>query len=285
MTTASQLTPPCTDHGEGPFWDAVNGRLLLVDLLRGALVCVEASGTTGRHEFGGVAATVRARHGGGFVLATERGFRLLSPDLVPDGEEIGAFDDPLLRMNDGGCDPGGRFYCGTMAYAETPGAGVLYRLDPDLSVHVVLSGVTISNGLQWHPDGRRVYYNDSPTGRIDLYDFDPGTGDFGDRRTFVTIEPGAGLPDGMALDSDGGVWIALWGASAVHRYDPDGRLSDRIELPVRQVSACTFGGPDGSTLYITTSRLGLGADAEPEAGAVFAAEPGVRGAVQHAFAG
>jgi sugar lactone lactonase YvrE len=248
-------------------------------------VSVEPSGATGRHVIGGVAAAVRARRGGGFVLATEHGFRLLSADLTPQGGEILAFDDPLLRMNDGGCDSSGRFYCGTMAYAETPGAGVLYRLDPDLSVHTVLSGVTISNGLQWHADGRHVYYNDTPTGRVDLYDFDPGTGDFGDRRTFVTVEPGAGMPDGMALDSDGGVWIALWGGGAVHRYEPGGRLSERIELPVRQVTACTFGGPGGSTLYITTSRLGLGEDAEPEAGAVFAAETGVRGAVQHAFAG
>lgn len=285
MTTASQLTRPCADHGEGPFWDSVNQRLLLVDMLRGALVAVRASGETARHEFGGVTATVRGRRGGGFVLATERGFRLLSPALAPEGPEIPVFDDPLLRMNDGGCDPGGRFYCGTMAYAETPGAGALYRLDPDLSVHVALTGVTISNGLQWHPGGRQVYYNDTPTGCVDLYDFDPGTGEFGDRRSFVKVEPGAGLPDGMALDSDGGVWIALWGGGAVHRYDPTGRLSDRIELPVRQVSACTFGGPDGTTLYITTSRLGLGDDAEPEAGAVFAALTDVQGAVQHEFAG
>jgi sugar lactone lactonase YvrE len=285
VTQASQLTQPCTEHGEGPFWDSAHDRLLLVDMLRGELVSVRASGATARHPIGGVTATIRARRGGGFVLATERGFRLLSPDLVPEGGEIRAFDDPLLRMNDGGCDPGGRFYCGTMAYAETPGAGTLYRLDPDLSVHQVLSGVTISNGMQWHADGRHVYYNDSPTRCVDLYDFDPATGDLGDRRTFVTLEPGAGLPDGMALDEEGGVWIALWGGGAVHRYDAAGRLTERIEVPARQVSACTFGGPGGSTLYITTSRLGLGERAEPEAGAVFAAQTGVRGAVQHAFAG
>jgi sugar lactone lactonase YvrE len=285
VTTANQLTQPCAEHGEGPFWDSANDRLLLVDMLRGALVSVEPSGETGRYVVGGVAATVRARRVGGFVLATEHGFRLLLPDLVPEGAEIVAFDDPLLRMNDGGCDPSGRFYCGTMAYAETAGAGTLYRLDPDLSVHTVLSGVTISNGLQWHPDGRHVYYNDTPTGRVDLFDFDPETGGFAGRRTFVTVGPGAGLPDGMALDEEGGVWIALWGGGAVHRYDPDGRLSDRIELPVHQVTACAFGGSGGSTLYITTSRQGLADRAEPEAGAVFVAETGVRGAVQHPFAG
>jgi len=149
----------------------------------------------------------------------------------------------------------------------------------------VLTGVTVSNGLQWHADGRHAYYNDSPTRRVDLFDFDPETGAFGHRRTFVAVEAGAGLPDGMALDEDGGVWIALWGGGAVHRYDRTGQLSDRIELPVRQVTSCTFGGPDGSSLYITTSRLGLADRAEPEAGAVFTVETGVRGAVQHRFAG
>lgn len=285
MITASKLTEPCTEHGEGPFWDTVNGRLLVVDMLRGAVVTLDSSGVVGRYELGGVAATVRARRGGGFVLASERGFQLFSPDFVADGAEVAAFDDPLLRMNDGGCDPQGRFYCGTMAYAETPGAGSLYRLDPDLSVQRVLDGVTISNGLQWHADGQHVYYNDTPTGRIDLFDFEPDTGRFSARRSFVDVAPGSGLPDGMAIDEAGGVWIALWGGSAVYRYDEKGQLSERIELPVRQVTACTFGGPDATTLYITTSRLGLGADAEPEAGALFAAEVGIRGATQYAFAG
>lgn len=285
MITANRLTEPCTEHGEGPFWDAVNGRLLVVDMLRGAVVTLDPSGLVGRYELGGVAATVRARRGGGFVLATEHGFQLLSPDFSPDGAEVAAFDDPLVRMNDGGCDPQGRFYCGTMAYAETAGAGALYRLDSDLSVRRVLDGVTISNGLQWHADGRHVYYNDTPTGRVDVFEFEPETGRFFDRRRFVDVTPGSGFPDGMAIDEDGGVWIALWGGGAVHRYDENGQLSERIELPVRQVTACAFGGPDATTLYITTSRLHLGADAEPAAGAVFTAAVGIRGATQHAFAG
>jgi len=285
VITPRRLTEPCTEHGEGPLWDTVSGRLLVVDMLRGAVVSVAPSGLVGRYELGGVAATVRPRRDGGFVVATERGFQLYSPDFVADGAEVAAFDDSLLRMNDGGCDPQGRFYCGTMAYAETPGAGSLYRLDPDLSVHRVLDGVTISNGLQWHADGRHVYYNDTTTGRIDLFDFEPDTGRLSARRSFVEVPPGRGLPDGMAIDEAGGVWIALWGGSAIHRYDEKAQLSERIELPVRQVTACTFGGSDGTTLYITTSRLGLGAHAEPEAGAVFAAEVGVRGATQHTFAG
>jgi sugar lactone lactonase YvrE len=281
VTTVNQVTEPCTEHGEGPFWDSARDRLLVVDMLRGAVVAVTASGGTERYELGGVAAAIRARRGGGYVVATERGFQLYAADFVPDGAEVSAFKDPAIRMNDGGCDPQGRFYCGTMAYEMTPGAGTLYRLDPDLSVHHVLTGVTISNGLQWAADGRHAYYNDTPTGRVARYDFDPASGSFTGCQTLATIEPDRGQPDGMAIDDEGGVWVALWGGGAVHRYDPDGTLTERIELPARQVTACTFGG---STLYITTSRDGLGDDAEPGAGAVFAAETGVRGAVQHAFA-
>ncbi len=286
MTTASQVTERCTEHGEGPFWDAAGDRLLLVDMLLGAVVAVAvgADGGTQRYELGGVAAALRARRDSGYVVARERGFQRYTADFTPDGPEITAFDDPAIRMNDGGCDPQGRFYCGTMAYVEKPGAGTIYRLDPDLTVHPVLTGVTISNGLQWSADGQHAYYNDTPTGRIDRFAFDAATGTFADRHPFVTLDGQHGMPDGLCMDDEGGVWIALWGGGAVHRYDPAGALSDVIDLPAHQVTACTFGGPDGSTLFITTSREGLGDQAEPAAGAVFAASPGVRGSVVHAFA-
>ena len=285
MTKAEQVTAACAEHGEGPFWDSAGGRLLFVDLERGAVLALTDGGAVDRHEIGGVTAALRARRAGGYVLATKRGFRLLSPALAPVGGEIAAFDDPAIRMNDGGCDPQGRFYCGSMAYDFTPGAGALFRLDPDLSVHRVLSGVTISNGIHWHRGGRLVYYADTMTGRVDVFDFDPGTGEFSGRRVFATIDDGFGLPDGMAIDEDGGVWVALWQGGAVHRYDESGRLSERIEVPVHLTTACTFGGPDRATLFITTSRQGLGASAEAAAGAVFAIRPGVRGGELPAFAG
>ena len=284
MTEVRQCTEVCTEHGEGPFWDTARGRLLVVDMLAGAIVEVADDGATERHERGGVVATIRARRRGGYVIATERGFQLLGKDFEPDGEEVIAFSDPGIRMNDGGCDPQGRFYCGTMAYAETPGAGSLYRLDPDLSTHRVFGGVTISNGLQWHADGRQAYYNDTPTGVVALLDFDRATGSFGERRQFAAVA-GPGKPDGMAVDDAGGVWVALWGGGAVHRYDSAGVLTDQIQLPVRQVSACAFGDADLSTLYITTSRQGLGEDAEPTAGAVFAARVPYKGRAPFAFAG
>ena len=283
-TAAEQLTEPCTFHGEGPFWDAANDRLLLVDMLAGAVVAVDADGGTERHQLAGVAAALRGRRGGGYVLATENRFVLLGPDLTEQASLPPVFTDPAVRMNDGGCDPQGRFYCGTMAYDSTPGAGTLYRLDPDGSVHVTLRNVTISNGLQWNAAGDTVFYNDTPTGRVDRFRFDPDTAAFTEQRTFVEIA-GDGQPDGMAIDEEDGLWVALWGGGAVHRYDPTGRLDLVVDLPVSQVTACTFGGPDRRTLFITTSQDGVDPTEQPEAGAVFSFAAGVRGAPQHAYAG
>jgi sugar lactone lactonase YvrE len=283
-TRAEQFTAPCTFHGEGPFWDAANARLLLVDMLAGAVVEVDADGGTSRHELGGVAAAIRARRDGGYVLAAENRFILLAPDLTEQKSLPPVFTDPKIRMNDGGCDPQGRFHCGTMAYDEAPGAGTLYRLDPDGSVHVTLRDVTISNGLQWNEAGDTVFYADTPTGRVDSFDFDPGTAAFSNRRTFTEIS-GGGHPDGMAIDEEDGIWVALWGGSAVHRYDSAGRLDLVVELPVSNVTACTFSGPELQTLLITTSRQGLDEADQPEAGAVFRYDAGVRGAPQHPFAG
>jgi sugar lactone lactonase YvrE len=281
---AERFTAPCTQHGEGPFWDAANDRLLLVDMLAGAVVEVDVDGGTQRHQLAEVAAALRARRGGGYVLATENRFVLLGPDLTEERLLPPVFTNPSIRMNDGGCDQQGRFYCGTMAYDETPGAGTLYRLDPDGSVAVALREVTISNGLQWNAAGDTVFYNDTPTGRVDRFTFDPDSAAFTERRAFAEVT-GDGQPDGMAIDEEDGLWVALWGGGAVHRYDPAGRLDLVVELPVTNVTACAFGGPDRRTLFITTSREGLDPDDQPDAGAVFRYSAQVRGAPQHAYAG
>ena len=283
-TRAEQFTDPCTFHGEGPFWDPANNRLLLVDMLAGTVVAVDSDGNTRGHKLAPVAAAIRARSGGGYVLATENQFLLLGPDLIEEAALPPVFTDPRIRMNDGGCDPEGRFYCGTMAYDETPGAGTLYRLDPDGSVSVTLREVTISNGLQWNRAGDTVFYADTPTDRVDGFDFDPASAAFTNRRTFTEIS-GGGHPDGMAIDEEDGIWVALWGGSAVHRYDQTGRLDLVIDLPVSNATACAFGGPKLQTLFITTSRQGLDEDDQPEAGAVFRYDADLRGAPQHAFAG
>lgn len=284
MTTAAQATDPIVDHGEGPAYDAVRDVLHWVDMLAGDVLALAGDGTISRQHVDTVAAVWRPRTGGGAVVAGEHSFVLLEPDGSVE-ERVPVFDRPLIRMNDGGCDPQGRFYCGTMAYDETVGAGTVYRMDVDRSIHEVFGDVTVSNGLVWSLDGSKAFYIDTPTGRIDVFDFDGDAGTFHDRRPAVVIDTARGFPDGMTIDSDGGLWVALWSGSAVHCYTPDGELTDVIELPATRVTACTFGGPDLDRLYITTSRQGVPLDAEPLAGALFVAEPGVHGLPALPFAG
>jgi sugar lactone lactonase YvrE len=217
------------------------------------------------------------------VIGVERGFALEEPDgtitmLDP------VWTDPAVRMNEGGCDPDGRFYCGSMAYDQTPGAASLYRLDPDRSVTRVLDGVTISNGLEWSPDGSRAYYNDTPTGHVAVFDYDRDAGLTG-RRVFVEVPAEHGDPDGLTVDADGGVWVALHGGGRVHRYSPAGRLDEVVEVPTGQVTACTFGGAGLDELFITTSREGMKEGDDPPAGSLFRAAVGVRGRPVREFAG
>jgi sugar lactone lactonase YvrE len=290
---AEQMTDPVTFHGEGPIWDPERGRLLIVDLLRGDVLDLgdpRATRRTGadfpRHHVGSVAAALRPRAGGGFVVATEHGFALFDRDFVLERRLPDVVMDARIRMNDGGCDPQGRFYCGTMAYDEQHGAGTLFRLEPDGTTGVAFSGVTISNGLQWSADGGTAYYIDTPTQHIDAFDYDGGTGAFSNRRHLAEVDPSQGHPDGMTVDAEGGLWAALWGGGRVHHYDPAGNLIDVITVPgVSNTSAVAFGGSDLDVLYITTSRQGIADGEEPTAGAVFAVSPGVRGRILPVFAG
>lgn len=185
-------------------------------------------------------------------------------------------------MNEGGCDPYGRFYCGSMAYDKRAGGAAFYRLDPDRSVHVVADGMTISNGIEWSPDGALAYYNDTHTHRTDVADYDRDSG-FTGRRPFV--ETPDLNPDGLTVDSEGGVWVAYFGSGQVRRYDADGVLDEIVEVPARQVTACTFGGPRLDELYITTSRENLEPGDDPLAGSLVRVQVGVAGLPTREFAG
>ncbi|EHR61862.1 SMP-30/gluconolactonase/LRE family protein [Saccharomonospora cyanea] len=286
MPRADQVTDVCAQHGEGPVWDSGVARLRWVDMLRGdVLGWAPGEADISRVHVSRVAAAVRPRSRGGLVVAVERGFALTDPDTGDVTTLSPLWSDESVRMNDGGCDRQGRFYCGSMAYDEAPGRGGLYRLDPDGTTRTVLTGVTISNGIVWSAEGDTVYYVDSPTQRIDAFDFDPDTAGFSERRTVVEIPPELGMPDGLALDADGGLWVALWGGGAVHRYTTDGTLDEVIEVGPRQVTSCAFGGADLTDLYITTSRQGVPDDEQPDAGALFRCRPGVRGLPAPTFAG
>jgi sugar lactone lactonase YvrE len=195
---------------------------------------------------------------------------------------------PDNRLNDAKCDPAGRLWAGTMAMSEAQPDGALYRIDGDGVTERVVSGLTVSNGLDWSPDATRMYLNDSPTRRVDVFDHDPATGAVSGRRPFARIDPGGGFPDGLTVDAEGGVWVALFAGGQVRRYSPEGTLDAVVPLPVTNVTSLTFGGPDRADLFVTTAKHHLDPAqraAQPLAGAVFVLRPGVRGRPAGRFAG
>ena len=273
--------------GEGPVWDARSSRLAWVDILSKRILLTDV--LTGDTEAIAVPLHVGAvapRAAGGFVAALQDGFWVVGDGpprrIAPIGEAR-----PELRFNDGKCDPAGRFWAGTMAYDQAPGTGALYRLDADGRATGMLHDVTVSNGLAWSLDGATMYYVDTPTQRIDAFSFAAASGEISDRRPAVQIPAELGKPDGLTIDERGGLWVALWGGGALHRY-LDGRLDRVVKLPVRQPTSCAFGGADLDELYVTSAWEGLStADrvAQPLAGAVFRVRPGVRGLPVAVFAG
>jgi len=284
--TAEPCSPVRVEHAEGPFW--YDGRFGWVDIMAGRLWLAGFDGTDltepRSHDVGRPLGAAVPRTAGGWVLAAGTGFASLDEDgtVTPLTEDLA--DPSGIRMNDGKCDPAGRFWAGTMPYDESRPVGSLYVFDG--RPRTVLDGVTISNGLGWSPDHRRMYYIDTPTGRVDVLDYDEDTGAVSGRRPFVEVE--GGHPDGMTVDDEGCLWVALWGGGAVHRYDPAGRLARVVRLPVTNVSSCCFGGPGGSTLFVTTSRQGLSdarREAEPDAGRIFRVDPGVSGPPGFPFGG
>ncbi|MDO5499721.1 MAG: SMP-30/gluconolactonase/LRE family protein [Propionibacteriaceae bacterium] len=278
---AERLTETIAYHGEGPVWWPALQRLRMVDMLHGDILTIDPARPDDvvRTSVGSpIASVIRPRTGGGAIVATESGISLASAEDLSDlTPAVQLFHNGGLRTNEGGCDPQGRFYVGTMAYARTEGAASVYRWDgPGSEAATLFGDVTTSNGLGWSPDGTRAYYIDTATLTVAAFDHDPITG-LGERRPWVQIDPDDGRPDGLVVDAEGGVWVALNKGSAVHRYAPDGSLSEVVEVPVRQVTACTFGGADLAQLFITTSREKLPEDAEPAAGSVYVVSPGVGG--------
>jgi sugar lactone lactonase YvrE len=262
---------------EGPRWDDERQELLWVDIL--GRVFHRATLTAGgwpdevrtmaldRH-VGAVAPVA----GGGYVLAAGQGFL-----FVDEAGSIRELAQPeaghlKVRMNDGACDPQGRFWAGTMAYDESPGAGTLYRLELDGRCSTVLTGLTISNGIGWSPDGATMYLSDSGTGLVEAFDFDGVTGAISGRRTLVRIDQAGMAPDGLTVDERGDIWVAMYGGWAVHRYGPKGSLRATVHIPVAQATSCAFGGPDRRTLFVTTGRERLeepALESQPDAGRVF----------------
>ncbi|HYI22990.1 MAG TPA: SMP-30/gluconolactonase/LRE family protein [Candidatus Limnocylindrales bacterium] len=278
-----QVTDALAYHGEGPVWSPGQATLRWVDMLEGDVLSLAEDGSVDRQNVGTVAALARPRRSGGWIYAVERGFVL--EDSTGEMTELPVvWSDASVRMNDGACDPDGRFYCGSMAYDKEPGRAALYRLDADRSVSVVFEGATISNGLDWSPDNSLAYYVDTPTLRIDMFDYEAVTG-LTNRRVFATIDDADGWPDGLTVDSEGAVWVAMNGGFAVRRYLADGRLDGQVELPTPKVTSCALGGSNLDELFITTSAEDMDRRDDPIAGSLFRANVGVRGMPVREFAG
>jgi len=273
------------DLGEGPLWDPASGSLLWVDINAGLVHRFDpltgADHATGvGQSVGAVAPTLRpdtvvvaVRDGyGSLDLATAR-FRLIAPVEA---------DVPENRMNDGKCDSHGRFWAGTQSLDHALSRAGLYRLELDGSVTPVLTDVSISNGIGWSPDDRTMYYVDTMTGGLDRLEFEPSTGSVRDRRRLVDIPPPEGLPDGLAVDVEGCIWLALWGGGVIKRFDPTGRLLSSIPMPVRYPTSCAFGGQRLDTLFITSAKRQMG---EVLGGSLFAITPGVTGLLPQAYRG
>ena len=276
--------------GEGPIWNPLTERLVWIDIVRGQVHQFDpTSGADFVIDVGRDVGTVVPRKSGGLICVVDDGFIAMD-----DGRRMSRLahveqDIPTNRMNDGKCDSRGRLWAGTMPYDEmSEGVGTLYRLDPDHSVHAMLAGVTISNGIAWSLDNTLMYYIDSPTHRVDVFDFDPDSGAISNRRKLVQVPEEVGVPDGMTVDEAGYLWVALAGGWRLQRYAPDGSPDRDILLPVSVPSACAFGGTDLADLYVTSISRDLSADElerEPSAGGLLRVRPGPRGRPTNLFAG
>jgi sugar lactone lactonase YvrE len=262
--------------GEGARWDARREELLRVDIVAGQVYRdrVAEDGRlllVRRYEIPGTVGAVAPVEGDdGWLLAAGRGFLHLAVDgslrtlaeVAPAG----------TRMNDGACDPRGRFWAGTVAHDQRRGGGTLYQLDGDGQTRVMLDGLTISNGLGWSPDGATMYLVDTGPGVVHAFAFDAERGAIANGRVLIDVPDSVGSPDGMTVDAAGDLWVAIYGGGRIHRYAPDGRLRQTLSVPAAQSTSCAFAGPGLHRLYVTTATEDWSDEqrrAEPAAGLVY----------------
>lgn len=276
----TEMLLPYAELGEGPHWDVPTQTLYWVDV---PAQMVHSMDSTGRHRSWDVGMPIGAavpRASGGLVFAGGNGFYALDTETGSVTELATTPDLPHTRLNDGKCDRAGRFYAGSMDADEKPGRGKFYRFDTDHSVTELYDGIGISNGLGWSPDDKLMYYIDSFAYRVDVHDYDVATGQMGERRVFARLGSGELVPDGLAVDSEGGVWVAVWGGGVIQRYDADSTLTSVVKLPAAHVTSCAFGGPGLTELFITTA-----AGPGRSAGALFTCPASVKGLPAHSYQG
>ena len=268
--------------GEGALWNPETARLYWVDIEGRALHIFDPSTGEDRHfPAGKRIGTVVPMRNGNALVALQTGIHELNLATRHLTRLADPVTDEHLRFNDGKCDPAGRFWVGTFDLLGRDHTGTLYRFDPDGSTHIMLRHITNSNGIIWSLDKTTMYYIDTPTRMVQAFDYDNATGTIANPRIVVRFPENIGWPDGMTIDAEGNLWVALWGGGAVQRYDPaTGALLDVIRVPAPFTSSCAFGGPELRVLYITSARGGLTPQQLQEfplSGDVFAIEPGVAG--------
>jgi sugar lactone lactonase YvrE len=277
--------------GEGILWHADLARIIWVDIDLARLHWFDpATSRAGSAPLDARPGSMAIRPDGGLVIADEHGFAFADgasvtavvggrTDRLRIERRIDLGIEPGHRFNDGAADPYGHFWAGTMADDESPGGGAVYRLSPDGRVTEVFDDLACSNGIDWSLDGRTMYYIDSPTQRVDTFAFE-ADGRLGERRSFIEIERTDGIPDGLTVDADGGLWVGLWDGYRVARYRPDGTLDRVVPIEARQVTRPCFADPDLASLYVVSATRDLtGEDlaSQRHAGGLVRARPGIRG--------
>lgn len=275
------------DLGEGPFWDDAKQELYFVDITNKQIKIFSPSDSSVRTiQFSQEVSAVFLDQNSELIVAARDGVFAASQDgalktlLAPIEPE-----DTSIRTNDAKCDITGRMWVGTMAFDFTPGVATLFTLDSK-GLKEVVPVLTIANGMGWSRDQKSMYFIDSPTGRVDVFDCDLQSGEVKNRRPFITFDVTGGIPDGLTTDEDGGIWVAFFGGGEVRRFDPSGELTHVVTLPVKQVTSCCFGGKDMSELFITTARYAMNSESlarEPLAGSLFKLSTTFKGSKSHRY--
>lgn len=260
--------------GEGPVWDEEKQRIFWIDITQGHIhQFTPATNVFKTFDVGEMIGSIALSYDG-IIAALENGFSFINLEK----ETIIHIGDPEKhiagnRFNEGKCDPVGRFWAGTMSLTEEGSVGSVYTLHPDLSVQKKIENVTISNGMAWSLDEKTLYYIDSPTLQVAAYNYDVDTGAISDKKIIITMDESEGFPDGMTIDNEGMLWIAHWGGSKVARWNPStAKKLMQFNMPVSQVTSCTFGGKNFEDLYITSASIRLTPEQlqkEPLAGSLF----------------
>jgi sugar lactone lactonase YvrE len=293
------VADPACALGEGILWHADQARVIWVDIDLARWHWFDPrSRRTGAASLDARPGSMAIRPDGGLVIADEHGFAFVDgpsvaaviagrTDRLRIERRIDLGIAPGHRFNDGAADPYGHFWAGTMADDERPGGGAVFRLSPGGRVTEVFGDTTCSNGIDWSVDGRIMYYIDSPTQRIDSFTFDVD-GRLGERRPFIAIDRADGIPDGLTVDAEGGLWVGLWDGFAVARYRPDGTLDRIVPVEAQQVTRACFGDDDLRSLYVVSATRGLSEEelaAGPVAGSLVRARPGIQGRQPFRYAG